>query len=91
MPEGAREEVLGYGIQGAIRGHVAELPAVKVGDFVFENVPAGFSGDSGGASADDSIIVGFPVLSRFNLTYDYRRERIFIEPNGRFDEPFGND
>ena len=41
------------------------------------------------ATADDSVIVGFPVLSRFNVTYDYRRERIFVKPNARFGLPLG--
>ena len=31
------------------------------------------------------------LLSRFNLVFDYSRQRLFIEPNHGFDEPFEYD
>lgn len=88
VPPDAVEASLGYGIQGEIRGHKARFPALRIGDYTLESVPAGFSATAGNASEDDAVIVGLPVLSRFNVAFDYPHERILIVPNGRFDELF---
>ena len=34
------------------------------------------------------MFVGLGLLSRFNLVFDYSRQRLFVEPNRRFHEPF---
>ncbi len=91
VPEDAVEASLGYGIQGEIRGHRATLDALRIGDYVLEGVPAGFSESGGHSSAEDAVIVGFPVLSRFNITFDYPGGRVFVTPNARFGEPFAHE
>lgn len=88
VPEGAEEAILGYGVQGAIRGHRAVLPALLIGDREFTDVPAGFSTTAGNESSEDGVIVGFPVLSRFNVVFDHTRERLYLSPNRRFAVPF---
>ena len=38
--------------------------------------------------AHGAVLLGTHALRRFNVTFDYRNERIVLESNGHFVEPF---
>ena len=68
-------------------GRVSEL---KIGNFRLSNPMALFSEDKAGAFASAEIQgnLGEQILSRFKIFLDYSHQRIILEPNKKFGEPF---
>jgi len=88
VPDEALETSLGFGVQGEIKGHLGRVRSVLVGGYTFDNVLAGFQAPDGDGRTDDDAYIGFGLLSRFNVVFDYNGKRMFVEPNRRFSEPF---
>jgi len=94
VPEGAIETILGRGLSGPVRGKVGRIAGLNVGGYEFRNVIAGFpvsnhQNPSGMDSRNGNL--GNGVLKRFNITFDYERKRMVLEPNKRYGEPFEFD
>ena len=88
VPDKALETSLGFGVQGEIRGHLGRVRSVEIGGYRIDNVLAGFAAPGDDARTDDDAYVGFGLLSRFNVIFDYPGRRMFIEPNRSFEDPF---
>jgi hypothetical protein len=91
VPEKAIETSLGYGVQGEIKGHMGRVRGVEIGGYRLRDVLAGFQAPRDDGRTDDDAYIGFGLLSRFNVVFDYPNRRMFIEPNRRFGEPFEYD
>jgi hypothetical protein len=88
LPEETIETSLGYGVQGEIRGHFGRVRGVRIGGFHVDNVLAGFSAAAEGDSTDfDDAMVGFGLLSQFNVVFDYPHQKMYLEPNERHGVP----
>jgi predicted aspartyl protease len=84
----------GYGIGGgATRRVAARGSTLLVGPYRFSRPIVVFSEDTAGLRANPASIglIGMEVLRRFKVTFDYSRKRMYLEPNGSFNEPFVYD
>ena len=91
LPRGAIEASLGFGVQGEVLGHFGRIKTVKIGEFKVENVLAGFRAVDDDGPLRDRSFIGLPLLSRFNLVFDYHRSKIYLSPCRHFAEPFHHD
>lgn len=87
--DAAPESVTGWGVGGAVRGRVARLPTLQIGDQRIGGIAGElFTGDKGGfANPDISANLGSGVLRRFTVAFDYDKRRMYLAPNADFAKP----
>jgi hypothetical protein len=90
VPEGAVEHTLGRTVAGRIEGHIGRIRELRLGKYVLENIVASFRSIEyeGPFVFEKEGNLGSGILSHFNVTYDLPNNRIFVQPSGRFNEPF---
>jgi len=88
LPEKNIPSQLGYGIQGPIEGYIGRLKNINIAGYEIDSVIAGYTVKDHAEDPYANLQVGMPVLSRFNLIFDYFNEKMYIEPNHRFELPF---
>lgn len=78
---------------GKSRSFVGRVRGFQIGKFVLENPVVLLSEDTAGAMADEGNAgpIGNQVFSRFKVTIDYSRSRMYLEPNEFFGNPFEYD
>jgi len=80
---------LGFNIKREeIRGHLGRVPRIEIGGFEVEDVLASFVLEEQGDEVFHEVMIGLGLLSRFNLIFDYSRQRLIVEPNGSFGDSF---
>jgi hypothetical protein len=75
---------------GEYRSRIGRMKTLQLGRFVIQNPNVRFSL----AGADDSSVdgvIGTEILRRFKMILDYQHQRIILEPNAHFDEPYDED
>jgi hypothetical protein len=77
------EAVTGWGVGGPARGLVARACELHLGDVVVPSPVAEISLQQKGAFVSPYVAgnVGAGVLKRFNITFDYGRQRLIFETN----------
>jgi len=94
VPKDARPTVLGWGANGVLRGSLGRITSLELGPYRFENVVTGFANGHGTHAlptpegVKQHANLGARLLRRFHVVFDYSRERVILEPNGSYDEPF---
>ncbi len=85
----APESVTGWGIGGAVRGRVARLPMLQIGDQRIVGIAGElFTGDKGAfANPDISANLGSGVLRRFTVAFDYDNKKMYLVPNAEVAKP----
>jgi hypothetical protein len=92
VPEKSLPEGLGFDVQGnETLGYVGRVSRVEIGGYEIKNVVSAFIPEEHRDDTFDEVMIGLGLLSRFNLVFDYSRDRMFIEPNGTFSDPFDYD
>ncbi|HET8736739.1 MAG TPA: aspartyl protease family protein [Pricia sp.] len=92
VPDRYYEEFLGKGLNGDIFGKRTKVDAVRIGDFVLKDAKAAFpdraafNGIVNFGSRNGSI--GGDLLKRFNIVFDYGRNKILLRKNRNFNAPF---
>ena len=91
LPEGATKTVLGRGVSGEITGHSGRIRALDFAGLNFKDVPTTFPDSSSGTAGLNGRQgnLGSGILRRFNITYDYSRQQMILEPNKFARNPFG--
>jgi hypothetical protein len=80
---------LGFNIQGTETvGRVGRLRAVRIGGFEIENPVVAYVSEQDSAKTYSEAMIGLGLLSRFNLVFDLRRQRLIVQPNRGFGRPF---
>ena len=79
--------LLGYGASGAIHGYHGILESLKIGGYELKDV-ASVMVESAEGGDHTNTTVGLPILMRFNLVFDYFNERLYLEPNSHFNDPY---
>lgn len=84
---------LGNGLTGPIKGKMGRIVSLKIGSYTFKEVLANYPDYQ-----IDSVInrernanLGAEVLSRFDITYDYKNLCLYIRKSERFSQPFEHD
>lgn len=86
----AVQTVTGRGVGGLIYGDLVRLPEFSIGPFRFSRVTAELSRQTEGAFAGKASAgnLGDEIWQHFTLTLDYADNKVFLERNSRYDEPF---
>ena len=86
---------LGRGIAGEIPGHVGRMDSVRIENFGFSNmlVSAPFEGVYNKVIKRGARIgtFGGELLSRFNVTFDYHSEKMYLQKSDDFKKAFEFD
>lgn len=83
---------LGINIQGVpTMGYVGRLPWIEIGKYTIKDVLVAYAAEDNGLQAQEEAMIGLGLLSRFNLVFDYSRQRLIIEPNATFGTAFEYD
>lgn len=78
---------LGANIQGIqTRGDVGRLPRIVIGGYEIKDELVAYVSPEDSKQATAEAMIGLGLLSRFNLIFDYSRQRLIIKPSGRFAE-----
>ena len=87
------EATTGIGIGGPTVERVGRVERLELGGFALKNVVVSLSQARAGTLANRGFggIVGSEILRRFTATFDYPHQRLLLEPNAYFDEPFEFD
>jgi len=75
--------VLGYGIQGEVKGYEKEVDYFKIGSFDINDIIGRFVKVKDQDCHQNSI-VGLEILSRFNTIFDYHNKKLYIKPNKNY-------
>jgi hypothetical protein len=89
LPEDLEGTHLGTGLSGDVYGYKATVESFMLGSFRLKDMvtafaPAQVRSKQKGADG----VIGNGLLSRFNVIFDYDKERLYLESNSRYDEPF---
>jgi hypothetical protein len=89
LPPDLEEVYLGRGLSGDINGHRGRISSLRLGPFILRDVVAAFV-DARVRSKQPGAdgVLANNALRRFNLVFDYGNERLYLKPNGHFEEPF---
>lgn len=70
--------------------HQTRVRSFRIGKFEFSRPPIFLSQTEAGPLSASALsgIIGNEVLKRFNVVYDYKGQKIYLEPNHLFEEPF---
>ncbi|GHN00049.1 hypothetical protein WSM22_15380 [Cytophagales bacterium WSM2-2] len=98
VPEKNIRCTVGRGLGGPIEGRVARIKSLSMGKYEINNMIASFPDpDSYGDTLRSSTKVyrngsiGGEVLSRFQLVFDFPREKIYLKPNSSFKKKLYNN
>jgi len=71
----------------------ARIDAIRLGNLVIDHPLVALSADTDGpfAMEDIGVNLGGNVLRRFKVIVDYPRNRVILEPNSHFHDPFPSD
>lgn len=78
------------GMGGRLQMRLTVVKELKVGPYKFYNVPTYLYKDEFNVTSYPFVggLLGNDLLRRFNMTFNYTKRQIHLEPNGRFNEPF---
>jgi hypothetical protein len=85
--------VTGWGVGGPARGLVTRARTLRLGTLEVAGPLVDLSQQKKGAFIDPYVAgnVGAGVLKRFNVTFDYGRQRLIFEPNANYARPDAYD
>jgi len=76
-------KVLGYGVQGEVKGYEKEVDCFKMGGFNINDIIGRFV-EVKDQDCHQNSIVGLEILSRFNTIFDYHNKMLYISPNKNY-------
>jgi hypothetical protein len=87
---------LGIGLSGPISGFLSRIDEIDLGKYKIKKIITSFPNDYDeqtmqylSTPRDGNIGVG--LLKKFNVTFDYHDNALYLKPNANFDEPFEHD
>jgi len=87
-PEDA-EETFSYGAQGKTSEFSGKIRSMKIGKYQFDDLTAVFGDKNTSRIHPENLgVVGLPLFMKFNITFDYFNNKLYIEPNKNFNIPF---
>lgn len=86
---------LGVGFTGPINGFISRIERLDIGSYKIRNVLTSFP-DKDSSFYNSQMIrrdgnLGFGVLKKFTLLFDYSDSLIYLKPGNKFNEPFEHD
>jgi hypothetical protein len=87
LPKNAVKSTLGAGLFRQ-EGFLGRVESIKLGKYVLNEVVTAFTLVDKDADVYGNTMMGFPLLQRFNVTFDYFTSRLILEPSRAFSDPF---
>ena len=92
-PKKTITSIIGRGVQGELPGKIGRLARLQVGRHVFHQIITNFAPEESNTGVKPSGLVfdgnlGFGVLKRFKVVFDYPHQRLFLIPNEASVKPF---
>ena len=83
----------GYGVGGATHHAATRAAEVDIGPYHLARPTVAFTEDYDETRVPPGAtgLMGVEILRRFRVTYDYANRHMYLEPNGRLNEPFIRD
>ena len=95
IPANAIPGNIGSGLGGDLLGFVGLIPKIKISEIEITNIPANFQVIENDTFDVNRIyrngLIGNQILDRFKLIIDYRREKLYLQPNKTLNKPFDLD
>jgi hypothetical protein len=92
LPDNLPSKYIGKGLDGHIVGQYGRVSRLKIGSFVLHDVSTAFpKSEVRSRQQEADGILCNDALRRFNLIFDYGREKLYIKPNSHFSEPFNHN
>jgi len=92
LPANAQQAQLGTAIGGSLNGHLGKVAQVNLSGFSFEQVPTSFPDTTDlydkAHFLQTNGSIGYGLLKRFWLTFNYPKKEIYLKPNSHYDDPF---
>ncbi|TZF85758.1 PDZ domain-containing protein (plasmid) [Pedobacter sp. BS3] len=86
---------LGVGLAGPINGYLGRIARIRIGKYELNQVISSFPDYNDVTAKINSISrngnIGYGILKRFNLVFDYARGYIYLKPFSTFKTPFEHD
>lgn len=78
------------GLGGKMEMHITTIQEFKVGNYSFRNVPVYLFDDITNITAYPFLggMIGNDLLRRFNITLNYPKKEIYLQPNTHYRDPF---
>jgi hypothetical protein len=77
-----------FGSQGEFVEYVGRINHIKIGEFIIKDVLTSFTNTASLSNMGNEGDIGNGIYQRFNVTFDYMNDRLFLEPNSKFSDPF---
>ncbi len=87
LPPDAVKTTLGKGLF-VQEGYLGTVNGVRLGGYFLKNVPATFIMVEKESNIYGNTMIGLPLLRRFNIVFDYSKNRIILEPSKKYNDPF---
>jgi hypothetical protein len=87
LPKNAVKSGLGTGFF-LHEGFLGRVKSIKFGKYVLNEVVTAFTLVDKETDVYGNTMIGFPLLQRFNVTFDYFNNRLILEPAKAFNDPF---
>ena len=86
LPKGSIPGYLGSGLSGDIMGHIGLISLLNLGPIRMQNLFTRFQNISDSTSIDvvRNGLIGNVLLSKFNMTIDYIKGKVYLKPNKYF-------
>ncbi|KAA3621612.1 MAG: hypothetical protein DWQ02_27340, partial [Bacteroidetes bacterium] len=95
MPENLIRTEIGTGLGGYLEGYFGRIDEITLGDYKLQGVLTNFQDRTPDMNKDFDInrdgIIGNELLSRFKVTLDYVRGKMYLEPNRKYNRKFQFD
>lgn len=83
------ESTHSYGAQGKSTEFRGEIKSMTIGNYTFDSPIAYFGDGKTSRIHPDSLgVIGLPLFMKFDIVFDYINNRLYLDANARFDEPF---
>jgi hypothetical protein len=87
LPKNAVKSGLGTGFF-LHEGFLSRVKSIKLGKYVLNDVATAFTLVGRETDVYGNTMIGFPLMQRFNVTFDYFDSRLILEPSKAFNDPF---
>ena len=93
VPSKSFNDFLGRGFSGDIEGKRARIQKFIISEFEFNNPIVAFPDSSSiknvNMVADRMGSVGGEILKRFDVVFDYQKQKMYLKKNNEYNSPFG--
>jgi len=87
-PESA-EKTESYGAQGKTPGYKGKIKNFTIGKYKFDNPTVAFGDKNTSRIHPNNLgVIGLPLFMKFNITFDYFSNQLYIIPNENFENTF---